>query len=242
MRLRDLILAFQFLTRLPMPKVADGGGSDLARASVFFPLVGLVIGALLALLMWLLQASGTWIAALIVVVAWVWITGALHLDGLGDVTDACGAAHGDTARFHEVLKDPHAGNFAVVAIALQLMAKLVLVAHLAFAVAAPALILIPAWARWGTLVWRLQVPALRPGLGQEFSGDASVWAPLVWAVVLAAASLIFAPMLLAALLLVPVIGFYWRWRLGGMTGDCLGASVEVTETLLLALMVLRWGF
>lgn len=238
MMVRDFVLAFQFLTRLPMPKIADGGGSDLGRASVFFPLVGLVIGALLALLMWLLHASGAWLAALAIVVGWVWITGALHLDGLGDVTDAFGASHGDAARFHEVLKDPHAGNFAVVAIALQLMAKLVLVAHLAFAVAVPALVLIPAWARWGTLVWRLQVPALRSGLGQDFSRGGSVMAPLIWAAGLAALSFFFAPMLLAALLVVPAVGFYWRWRLGGMTGDCLGASVEVTETLLLASMVL----
>jgi adenosylcobinamide-GDP ribazoletransferase len=47
------------------------------------------------------------------------------------------------------------------------------------------------------------------------------------------------PMLLAALLVIPAIAAYWRYRVGGITGDCLGASVEVTETILLLLIVLR---
>ena len=58
---------------------------------------------------------------------------------------------------------------------------------------------------------------------------------------LAVASLWLAPMLLAALAIVPLIALYWRRRLGGMTGDCHGASVEVTETLLLALLAVQHG-
>lgn len=239
MTLRSLILAFRFLTRLPMPAVADVGDGDLARASVFFPLVGMVIGAILAALMWIFAPAGMWLAAACAVIGWVWVTGALHLDGLGDVADALGAAHAQPERFLKVLKDPHAGNFAIVAIHLQLMAKLVLLAHLTVPGALAALVIIPAWARWGALAWRHMLSPLQPGLGQDFSRAHSTPAVVLWALVLMAASLLFAPSLLVALAVIPAIGLYWRWRHGGMTGDCLGASVEVAEALLLAAVVAR---
>lgn len=237
MRPRGLILAFQFLTRLPMPAIERVEARDLARASLYFPLVGIVIGSILAGLMWASLARGPWLAAAAVLIGWVWVTGALHLDGLGDLADALGAAHRKPERFFEVLKDPHAGNFAVVAIGLQLVAKLVLVAHLPTAGAHWSLVLIPAWARWGTLVWSAALPPLKPGLGQDFSSGISKVCIALWASVLSVASFVLAPALLAALLLVPAIALYWRWRLGGVTGDCLGASVEVAETILLACVV-----
>lgn len=233
MTLRSLILAFQFLTRLPMPAMDSVDDGDLARSSVFFPLVGLVIGGILAGLMWIAMPSGSWLAAAGALIVWVWITGALHLDGLGDIADALGAMHGKPERFFEVLKDPRAGNFAVVAIGLQLIAKLVLLAHLALHGTLAALVIIPAWARWGTLVWRHLLPPLRAGMGFDFSRERSTVIIVAWGLALAVASVLFAPSLLAAIVVVPAVGFYWRWRLGGITGDCLGASVEISETLLL---------
>ncbi|MEQ1710177.1 MAG: adenosylcobinamide-GDP ribazoletransferase [Hyphomicrobium sp.] len=235
--LGGLILAFQFLTRLPMPAVERVEARDLAHSSVYFPLVGIVIGLILSGLMWALLPRGPWLAAAAVLIGWVWVTGALHLDGLGDVADALGAAHRKPERFFEVLEDPHAGNFAVVTICLQLVAKLVLVAHIPAAAWYWSLVLIPAWARWGTLVWSAALPPLKRGLGQDFSSGNSKVGIALWALALSVASIILAPALLAALLLVPAIAFYWRRRLGGVSGDCLGASVEVAETILLACVV-----
>ncbi|MEQ1479375.1 adenosylcobinamide-GDP ribazoletransferase, partial [Salmonella enterica] len=68
-----------------------------------------------------------WVAALATVTVWVGVTGALHLDGLADLADGCGAAHKDRARLLAVMADPHVGSFGVVVIVLQLLAKLVLV-------------------------------------------------------------------------------------------------------------------
>lgn len=237
MNLRSLSLAFQFLTRLPMPPVDEFEPQDLSRSSVFFPLVGLVIGLILSGLMWIGLPSGPWLAAVVVLIGWTWITGALHLDGLGDVADAMGAAHGNPERFFEVLKDPHAGNFAVVAIALQLAAKLVFLAHMPAGKWLWPVVLIPAWARLGALVWSAMLPTLREGLGRDLGQSSNVFAIAIWAIALSAACLAFAPALLCALIVVPAIGLYWRWRLGGITGDSLGASVEVSETLLLATVV-----
>lgn len=237
-QLRRLVLAFQFLTRLWMPAVDGYEPQEFSRVSYFFPLVGLVIGVILAGLVWISLPSGPWMAAVVALIGWTWVTGALHLDGLGDVADALGAAHGNPDRFFEVLKDPHTGSFAVVAIVLQLMAKLVFLAHLPASEWLWGLVLIPAWARWGTLVWNAMLPSLREGLAREFGQSRRSYSAGLWGLALSLMSFAFAPTLLAALVVVPAIGLYWRRRLGGITGDCLGASVEVSETILLGAIVL----
>jgi adenosylcobinamide-GDP ribazoletransferase len=101
--MRSLILALQFMTRLPLPNVrADA--RDFAAAIGWFPATGAVVGGAVALATGLGAWVDPWLGALAGVVAWVGITGALHLDGLGDMADA-GAAHKDPARITAVLAD-----------------------------------------------------------------------------------------------------------------------------------------
>jgi adenosylcobinamide-GDP ribazoletransferase len=240
MTFRGLVLAVQFLTRLPTPQVADLRPAELSRSAVWFPLVGLLIGAVVTLAVWFGAAIGPWIGALAGLIAWVWITGALHLDGLADVADALGAAHRNPGRFQEVLRDPHIGSFGVIAIVLQLLAKLSLLAHLSAGPNLWALPLVPAWARLGALVWGHAVPSLREGLGERFSWAIDSRAIAAHGFAFAAASAWLSPALLGALVIIPGIAFYWRRRHGGITGDGLGASVEVTETLLLVMLLVRW--
>lgn len=231
--MRGFFLALQFLTRLPAPAVRDFQAEDLARSAAWFPAVGLLLGALLALVGFAAQRFDPWLAALLTLIAWVWLTGGLHLDGLADTFDALGAAHRDRERFLQVLSDPHVGSFGVIALVLQLMAKLVLLG-LAFSHGIPllALLLIPPWARLGALWWSQSLPPLKPGLGERFKWRAGRWLPALWLVVLLAASLPF-----PGLWLAPLVLWFWqhflRTKVGGMTGDCLGAGVEVSESLLL---------
>ena len=232
------IHAVQFLTRLPTPRLASFDHQDLSRSAGWFPVVGLIVGAILALGVWAGNHATPWIGALAGLVIWIWITGGLHLDGLSDVADGLGAAHRDPDRFLEVLRDPHIGAFGAMAMGTQLIAKLVLLAELAGPSSLAALVLIPAWARWGTEIWSLAVPPLSKGTGERFSWEISRPIAFMQGLALAALSAWFAPTLLGALIVVPAIALYWRIRLGGITGDCLGASVEVTETLLLALVVI----
>jgi adenosylcobinamide-GDP ribazoletransferase len=240
MTLRRLVLAVQFLTRLPTPQVADVEAGELSRSAGWFPLVGLLIGAVVTFAVWTGSSSSPWIGALVGLVAWVWITGAMHLDGLGDVADALGARHRKPDRFHEALRDPHIGSFGVIAIALQLLAKLLLLAELAAGPKIWTLLLVPAWARLGPLFWSQAVPPLHQGLGERFSWAIDRRIIAAHGLALAVASAWLAPALLGALVIIPAIALYWRRRLGSMTGDCLGASVEVTETLLLLLLILTW--
>ncbi len=98
--------------------------------------------------------------------------------------------------------------------------------------------LIPAWARWGTQIWSLTVPPLAQGSAERFSWQINRPVVVAEGMALASLSAWLAPALLGALLVIPAIAAYWRARLGGITGDCLGASVEVTETLLLLFVVI----
>lgn len=235
--LRGFLLAVQFLTRLPTPKVADFQPSDLTRSAVWFPTVGVLIGLVLLAVQWSTGMLGPAVAALVVLIAWVWITGALHIDGLTDVADAMGAAHRDPERFLSVLRDPHVGTSGVTAIVIVLLAKIVLLAELAGPALLWALVLVPAWARLGVLIVSFTVPPLAPGSGERFRWEIS---PLIIAgngIALIAASLWLAPALIVALPITAGVMLYWRRTLGGITGDCLGASVEIIETGLLLVLV-----
>jgi adenosylcobinamide-GDP ribazoletransferase len=239
--MRSFVHALQFLTRLPSPRITVFDPAELSRAALWFPLVGVIVGAIVAGALWAGALASPWIGALCAVTAWVWVTGGLHLDGLGDVADALAGAHRSPERFLQILRDPHIGAFGTMTIVLQLMAKLVLLAQLA---AAPALalaplVLIAAWARLGPSVWGLALPPLAAGSGERFARQLDPRAIAVEAAILVLLSAWLAPPALAALLVIPGIALYWRYRLGGITGDCLGAGIEVTETILLLLFAAR---
>ncbi|MBO9725136.1 MAG: adenosylcobinamide-GDP ribazoletransferase [Novosphingobium sp.] len=237
--MRRLVLALQFLTRLPLPAVrADA--EDFAKSMCWFPLAGLAVGAAVAGAWWLGSGLGDpWLAALLGLAAWTGMTGALHLDGLGDVADGAGAAHEDRARLSAVMADPHVGSFAVVAIVLQLIAKLVLLHALAPG-AVWALLLVAPLARIAPLGWTLALPPLHEGLGSRFRSAVTWWHVGFWGLLAATLGLLVAPPLLALFLAVPLWGYWLRRRIGGISGDGHGAGIEVVETvLLLALVTIR---
>ena len=234
--MRGLRLALQFLTRIPVPGVADFSPLDLSRSATWFPVVGLVVGALVAVVAFALGHRSPALGAVVGVLAWVWLTGAMHLDGLADLSDALGASHRDPQRFLAVLADPHVGTFGIVSIVLVLMLK---VAALALGVAAGALWGVPlilAWARLGTLAWSRWLPPLKAGHGERFTWQLSAGWVVFWTVLLLAASVVVAPVLGAAPLVIAAWGLWLKVRLGGMRGVCLGGGVEVTETALLVLV------
>jgi adenosylcobinamide-GDP ribazoletransferase len=234
-KLRGLRLATQFLTRVPVPAVEDFSAEELSRSSAWFPLVGLAIGVTVSVIIFVCAQRHA--AAALGLLAWVWLTGALHLDGLADLTDALAASHRDPQRFFTVLADPHLGAFGVVSIVLMLILKVTGLAQLS----TPALLalpLIPAWARLGPLAWSRWLKPLKPGQGERFAGHLNIGWIVFWAVILLAASAAVAPILCVAPLVIAAWGGWLKWRLGGTTGDCLGAGVEITEVVLLYALTL----
>ncbi|MET0309507.1 MAG: adenosylcobinamide-GDP ribazoletransferase [Sphingomonas sp.] len=234
--MKGLIAALQFLTRLPVPRV-EIDDAQFVRSMRWFPLVGIIIGAIVAGAAWAGAHVDPWTGALAGLVAWTWVTGALHLDGLSDLADAAGAAHKGRERLLAVLADPHIGSFGAVAIGLQLIAKLVLlhalIGHGAFA----ALTLIPFAARIGPLAWTLWLPPLHQGLAERFRAATRPIQVLFWAV-----PLIVAAWLVPALIVTPLLAAAWgvwlRDRIGGISGDGHGAGIELVETGLLAAALL----
>lgn len=238
--LRPAILAVQFLTRLPTPAVRDFEPALLARSVSWFPLVGLLLGALLSALVSAGQLVDPWLAALLGLLGWMALTGGLHLDGLADMADGLGAAHRDPQRFLAVLKDPHLGSFGVLTLIGQCGAKLVLLMLLARSQPGialyPLLLLVPAWARWGVYLWQ-GLPPLASGMAEQFGWQRSRRAPWLNLIILATLSAWLAPLLLLAPLLCLAYRFWLQRRLGGVTGDCLGAGIELVESGLLLLLV-----
>lgn len=234
--MKRLIVAIQFLTRLPTPRVASND-QDFAASMRWFPAVGLIVGALVAAGGWAGAWLGPWTGALAALVLWVGATGALHLDGLGDIADACGAAHKDRTRMLAVLADPRVGSFAVVAIALQLIAKLVLLHALIAAQAFAAIALVPFAARIGPLLWSRWLPELHEGLASRFRDIVRPIDLALWGALLVAAAWISPSLLMAPLAFVS-FGIWLRRALGGISGDGHGAGIEVCESLLLTAAVI----
>ena len=234
--MKGLSVAIQFLTRLPTPRITVSS-EEFAASMRWFPVVGLIVGAIVAAGGWTGARIDPWTGALAALILWVAVTGALHLDGLGDIADASGAAHKDRERLLAVLGDPRVGSFAVVAIALQLIAKLVLLHALIEREAFVAIALIPFAARIGPLVWSRALPDLHAGLGSRFRNAVRPADFAVWGVLLLAAAWV-SPSLLAA----PMIFLGWGWwlmrKIGGISGDGHGAGIEIAESLLLAAALL----
>ena len=244
--MRCLLVACRYLTRLPLPASAEPG--DLGRAAGWFPVVGLVLGGLLA------AAAGVagylappLLAAVVVVATWALLTGGLHLDGLADAADGLGGGWSREESL-AIMRDARTGAFGVTAIVLVLGVKTAALAGLPADLGWRGLVAAPVLARLAPLLLaRLCPPARGEGAGHAFAlsvgaGALAIGGLLAVAVTLGLLGLWGA--LPVAATLVATVGFAWylRRRLGGLTGDCLGALVEVSEALVLsAVAVLAHG-
>ena len=230
--MKGLLAALGFLTSIPLPRSCRG---DLAAAPPYFPLAGALLGMVLAAVYGLGDALvGRGFAAAAAVCALAALTGGIHLDGLADTFDALGSGRD---RMLEVMRDPHIGTFGVVAVGCMLILKFSLLLKLPQG-GWRTLVLFPALGRMGLLVPLCSLPYLRG------EGKVSPFLPpqrgtflrgLLFTAVLGA--LLYGLRGLLALSLV--LGFCYllsslfRMRLGGMTGDVLGATVEMAEVVAL---------
>lgn len=235
--MRGLIFALRFLTRLPIPSAGGFRVYGIADSAPWFPVVGAIVGLLVAIALFLGAKIDVWVGALFAILTWVWVTGGMHIDGLADVADALAASHRHPERMLAVMREPHVGSFAVMSVVLLMLSKLVLLMLLARLGEWWVLIFISAWARLGAVLWAKTLPSLGSGLGESLSAF-SLKALLLPYFLLIGLTGFFKPSLLAA----PVALFLWwmflKRKVGGMNGDCLGAGVEVSEALMLFFAIL----
>jgi adenosylcobinamide-GDP ribazoletransferase len=188
------------------------------------------------------------VAAVLAIGASAALTRGLHLDGLADTADGLGS-YRDPAGALEIMRKPDVGPFGVVVIVLVLLAQVAAAAQLLTRPWLPALAAIATATATGRLgialaCWR-RIPAARPdGLGAAVAGTVGVPALAVGALVLAAATLLTTPLWLGPVALgtglvggAALLAHSVR-RLGGITGDVLGAVCEVTATLTYVVMSL----
>jgi adenosylcobinamide-GDP ribazoletransferase len=236
--------ALVFLTRLP------AGGfpyshADLRWASAHFPMVGLLVGALGAAVLWAAQPLGSFLAATLSVTATVLATGALHEDGLADTADALGGSHEPT-KVHAILKDSRVGAYGAIALVLSLLLRIGALSQLGPS-GAPLLLLAHSVARTGP-VWLMaalpyvtneaaKVAAIAKGGGAAQASVASVW--MLFACGIAVVAGVAPSVALASppamVLTTLLLGSWFRARIGGFTGDLLGATEQVNEVVLLLL-------
>ncbi len=243
--IRAFALALQLLTRLPVPSSSRPPRPEELGLSVpFFPVVGLIIGALLAglhAMLWLIDPG---VLAAMVLVTWVLLTGGLHLDGLADTADAWIGGQGDRDRTLAIMKDPRSGPIAIAAIVVVLLAKFAALQALLAGDARIILVLAPVLGRTVIILLLITTPYVRPdGLGAPYADHLPRLSCGLLVLLVAAATIALLDWKGGALLGGLGVGFlglrYWLLtRLGGATGDTLGAACELAETVALLTPVL----
>lgn len=233
-------LALTFLTVLPWPRLGQVGPGDLARSMFWFPWVGLILGlgfwgALLGFGSLFPPAA----AAALLLTLTVLATRGLHLDGLADTVDGLGGGNTPAKRL-AIMKDSRLGAFGAVSLFLALLLKFTLFLAWAEKGPGPGFIVYPVISRWGMVFLAYLSPYARAegGLGQAMTagvtGRVFLGASLS-ALVLALLTTRFSGLLLlaAAAVAVWLLSVYFQKKLGGVTGDVLGAANEVLEILVL---------
>lgn len=243
--MRRLLLAVSFLTVIPAYGKRLADDKDMAGSLAFYPLVGFIIGALLAALAyfghWLsLGLAGT----VLVIVFWIVLTGGLHLDGLMDTADGMFSGK-ERERKLEIMRDSRVGAMGAIALAALLLLKTSFLAALAYPDNFYLLMIGPAFARCMMVISIYFFPYARsgPGLGKSFADQAGWIHISIAAAILLAGTFLLARgsgLILLGLSAIPlVLIIVWIARqLGGLTGDTYGAICELSEALFLITAVI----
>lgn len=248
--MNSFLYALVLMTRLPVGRLywAAPSASHWRRSIYYYPLVGAVLALLLMLVNHFTSSiADDFVRASILVLTWVLLTGALHLDGLADSWDAYFAHHGNAARTMQIMKDPTNGTLAVVAIVLCILLKVACLTYLILAVENENLVFLVTLAISRALVLLLMLytpyAPFDTGASQSIAArlSAEQSTGITFAVVLASITfMLFVmenSMVLTSVLACVLLLVWWRqvWikMIGGYTGDVLGAYIEMAECTIL---------
>ncbi len=239
--LRPLLIALQFMTALPIRLRDAPQAEELGRSVIYYPVIGLLIGLLLTLFAHVMIGLPVLLATGLLLAAWVAVTGALHLDGLADSADAWIGGLGDKEKTLAIMKDPYCGPMAVVVLLLVLLLKFVALHTLLAAGEWGAIVVAPVLARAALPALFLTTPYVRSGglgsaLAEHLPRRNGAFIVAV-SVVCVGLTMGWAGagfwMFLAAALMLLLLRLLMVRRIGGMTGDTAGASVELIELAVL---------
>jgi adenosylcobinamide-GDP ribazoletransferase len=247
--LRLFLIAVQFLTRLPVPRGLPASETTLGQATRFFPLIGVLVGGGAALIFILagnlLPHSGSVLCAIIFA---AFITNGIHEDGLADTFDGFGGGW-TKERALEIMRDSRIGTFGALALIFLILGKYIFLSSLSPGQSWRWLIVAHTAGRWTVLPLCAWLPYARAeGQGKLVARRVGKVEVLIGSLTyLITVFLLSWQAALAALLITGLVsllsGAYFRARLSGITGDCLGAANQLTELslYLTAVIMLRFG-
>lgn len=227
-------IALQFLTVLPIQLKNIPTAQQNAQAILFYPFIGLLIGLVLFACSILLFKLPTLLLASIILVLWIWLTGGLHLDGLADTADAWVGGFGDPERTLKIMKDPACGPIGVLSLIMLCLLKFVAIYVLLEQQLSTILIIAPAIGRSVALFLFLTTSYVRKqGLGRSIAD--LIPKMMAWIVFVITLSFlcVFGWSGIFCLAIFLLLLFYLRAkfieRIGGITGDIVGAAIELSE-------------
>jgi adenosylcobinamide-GDP ribazoletransferase len=243
---KSLLAAIAFLTRIPVGKVAAFDTAEVAHSAGWFPLIGVLLGTVYSLAAALLRnCLPLEVVAVLLVILDALVTGALHYDGLADAADGFGGGKSreDILR---IMRDHAIGSYG--GLALASLVALKVTAYAALLTQSnwiAALILTPALGRWSILLLTATLPYARPsasaiermGKRSLLYGTATVLAAMIAAMIATTSGRAWVAMA-AATAVTAAFGFYCRRRIAGITGDTLGANLQLCESA--ALLTFIW--
>lgn len=246
----SFLAALKFLTIIPIPWWREVSPEEIGRSIAYFPVVGIIIGLILAGLGWLLGLLlPLAVVNALLIVSLVLISGALHLDGFIDTCDGL-VGHKTVEERLQIMHDSRSGSFGIVGAFCLLLVKYVSLNSLPEALLMATLVLMPVVSRWAMVYVVFAYPYARPsGLGKVFKQETS-WQKLVIAtlitlvVVVVSAQLAGLVVMVVVWVIVIAVAAYLKHRLSGLTGDTYGAINEVAEVCVLVIVCLlaynRW--
>jgi adenosylcobinamide-GDP ribazoletransferase len=236
-------IALQFLTRLPVTLPGMPEPEQVGRSLLFYPAVGLLIGALLYGLQLLIADAPAILQGAVILSVWVALTGALHLDGLADTADAWVGGLGDRERTLRIMKDPNSGPIAVVTLLLVLLLKFTALVVILQNEHAVWLLLAPWLARSALPLLFRTTPYLRAGglgvaLVAHMPQRQLPWVLSFHALIMLMFGIAGVMSLVVGTAVFICLRRLMLDRLGGCTGDTAGALVELVECALLLALAL----
>jgi adenosylcobinamide-GDP ribazoletransferase len=234
--------ALQFLTLFPCRTRKDYADANVGGSAIFFPVIGLILGSLLVVVNFLLEpfASAGLLSVLLVTLL-AFMTGGLHLDGVGDTFDGLGAG-GDRDHMLSVMDDSHTGVFGLIAIVLVLFLKI----HALESLDVDrwrVLLTAPILGRWAMVLLAYRSKAAKMGLGSNLVDHLQtkhfLLATLLTLLLVAAIGRRNGIVMMAWVAVFTIASkSYFHRRLGGVTGDTCGAVGELSETSVMVLLAL----
>ena len=246
--MRKLLIAISFFTRIPIT-LKDVSEDEFYDSMILMPLVGLLVGAVLVAAAWIFSFIHIpQLGALLLLIVYIWFTGGLHLDGFADTTDALFSAR-DHDKMMEIMKDSRLGSFGAIGLIL-LFLTMWSCYTVVLPVYAPAVLLLPMVGRYCAIQACCFSTYAQGGggLGKRIVEMTKPYHVVIYILLISLfAWFVVGKLAFFAFLATAVLGlclmFYLQKKIGGMTGDTIGMTIELTQALYLvslAVILANW--